>query len=42
MTIEIAIMVAGVMIFVGAIILGGIIYDAMEKLTDSINKLGVR
>jgi phosphate/sulfate permease len=38
MTIEIAIVVAGIMVFVGSIIVGGIIYDSIEKLTKAINK----
>ena len=38
MTIEIATLVAGVMILVGAIISAGIIYAGLEKVAESINK----
>jgi phosphate/sulfate permease len=38
MEIEIAILVAGVLIMVGAIIAGGTIYSGLEKLADAINK----
>ena len=38
MTIEIATLVAGVLILVGAIIAGGTIYAGLEKLADAINK----
>lgn len=38
MTIEIATLAAGVLILVGAIILGGIIYAGLEKVADAINK----
>ena len=36
MTIEIAILVTGVLIMVGAIIAGGAIYAGLEKLADAI------
>ena len=36
MTIEIATLVAGVLILVGAIIAGGVIYAGLEKLADAI------
>jgi len=38
MEIEIATLIAGVLIMVGAIIAGGIIYAGLEKLTNAINK----
>jgi len=38
MSIEIATLVAGVLIMVGAIIAGGAIYAGLEKLADAINK----
>ena len=38
MEIEIAILVAGVLIMVGAIIGGGAIYAGLEKLTDALKK----
>jgi hypothetical protein len=38
MTIEIATLVAGVLILVGAIIAGGTIYAGLEKMADAINK----
>ena len=38
MEIEIAILVAGVLIMVGAIIGGGAIYAGLEKLTDTLKK----
>ena len=38
MSIEIAIVVLGVMILVGAIIAGGTIYSALIKVADAINK----
>ncbi len=38
MTIEMATLVAGIMILVGAIILGGIIYAGLQKVADAINK----
>jgi hypothetical protein len=37
MTIEIATLVTGVLIMVGAIIAGGAIYAGLEKLTEAIN-----
>ena len=36
MDIEIAILVAGVLIMVGGIVGGGIIYSGLEKLADAI------
>ena len=38
MELEIAILVAGVLIMVGAIVGGGAIYAGLEKLADAINK----
>jgi len=38
MDIEIAIVVGGVMIMVGIIVGAGIIYSAIDKLADAINK----
>lgn len=38
MDIEIATLIAGVLIMVGAIIAGGAIYAGLEKLTNAINK----
>ena len=38
MEIEIAILVTGVLIMVGAIIAGGAIYAGLEKLADAIKK----
>jgi hypothetical protein len=38
MTIEIATLVAGVLILVGALIAGGIIYAGLQKVADAINK----
>jgi phosphate/sulfate permease len=38
MSIEIATLIAGVLIMVGAIIAGGAIYAGLEKLADAINK----
>jgi phosphate/sulfate permease len=38
MSIEMATMIAGVLIMVGAIIAGGTIYAGLEKLTDAIKK----
>jgi len=38
MTIQVAYVVAGVMIFVGAIVGGGIIYAGLQKVADAINK----
>jgi phosphate/sulfate permease len=38
MDIEIAIVIAGVMIFVGAIIAGGQIYSGLVKLANAIRK----
>ena len=38
MTIEIATLIAGVLIMVGAIIAGGIIYAGLQKLADATNK----
>ena len=38
MEIEIAILVAGVLIMVGAIIGGGAIYAGLEKLADALKK----
>ena len=38
MEIEIAILIAGVLIMVGAIIGGGAIYAGLEKLTEAIKK----
>jgi len=38
MDIEIAILIAGVLIMVGAIVGGGAIYAGLEKLVDAMNK----
>ena len=38
MDIEIAILIAGVLIMVGAIIGGGAVYAGLEKLSDTLNK----
>ena len=38
MEIEIAILIAGVLIMVGALIGGGAIYAGLEKLTEAIKK----
>jgi len=38
MSIEIATLIAGVLIMVGAIIAGGAIYAGLEKLADAIKK----
>ena len=38
MSIEIATLIAGVLIMVRAIIAGGTIYAGLEKLADAINK----
>jgi hypothetical protein len=38
MSIEIAYIVAGTMIFVGAIVGAGIIYSGLQKVADAINK----
>ena len=38
MSIEIATLIAGVLIMVGAIIAGGAIYAGLEKLANAINK----
>ena len=38
MDIEIAILVAGILIMVGGIIAGGTIYAGLEKLADATNK----
>ena len=38
MDIEIAILVAGVLIMVGGIVGGGAIYAGLEKVADAINK----
>jgi len=38
MEIEIAILVAGVLIMVGGIIGGGVIYAGLEKLADALKK----
>ncbi len=38
MSIEIAYIVAGTMVFVGFIVGGGIIYAGLEKIADAINK----
>ena len=38
MDIEIAIIVAGVLIMVGGIVGGGAIYAGLEKLADAMNK----
>ena len=38
MSIEIATLIAGVLIMVGAIIAGGAIYAGLQKLADAINK----
>jgi len=38
MDIEIAILVAGVLIMVGGIVGGGAIYAGLQKLADAVNK----
>ncbi len=38
MSIQVAYVVAGVMIFVGAIVGGGIVYAGLQKVADAINK----
>jgi len=38
MSIEIAYIVAGTMIFVGVIVGAGIIYSGLQKVADAINK----
>ena len=38
MSIETAYLVAGVLVFVGAIIAGGIIYSGLEKIAKAIEK----
>ena len=38
MTVEIATLIAGVLIMVGAIIAGGAIYAGLEKLADALKK----
>ena len=38
MSTQVAYVVAGVMIFVGAIVGGGIIYAGLQKVADAINK----
>jgi phosphate/sulfate permease len=38
MDIEIAILVAGVLVMVGAIVAGGTIYAGLEKLSNATNK----
>ena len=38
MSVEIATLITGVLIMVGAIIAGGIIYAGLEKLADAVNK----
>jgi Flp pilus assembly protein TadG len=38
MTIEMATLVASILILVGAIIAGGIIYAGLQKVADAINK----
>ena len=38
MDIEIAYIIAGTMVFVGAIVAGGIIYSGLEKIAKAIEK----
>lgn len=38
MSIEIAYLVAGALVFVGAIVAGGIIYSGLEKIAKAIEK----
>jgi phosphate/sulfate permease len=38
MDIEIAILIAGVLVMVGAIVAGGAIYAGLEKLSNATNK----
>ena len=38
MSIELATVIAGVLIMIGAVVAGGVIYAGLQKIADAINK----